>query len=129
MWKKQDSRVVANGGLREKMATQPKAEDSSGATDNQQEATPATIGWRKLRRTEDRVRALQERLRKLVEVEKSPNSAEGTEHAVAILVQNSDLRTGGMEAQLKSSISQICVIHLKSSSACLNVELSFEVIH
>ncbi|KAL0387878.1 UNVERIFIED_CONTAM: hypothetical protein Sradi_2669600 [Sesamum radiatum] len=71
------------------MATQPKAEDSSGATDNQQEATPAAIGWggkieeqwRKLRRTEDRVRALQERLRKLVEVEKSPNSAAGTEQS------------------------------------------------
>ncbi|KAL0290500.1 UNVERIFIED_CONTAM: hypothetical protein Sangu_2571800 [Sesamum angustifolium] len=103
------------------MATQPKAEDSSGATDNQQEATPAAIGWggkieeqyrklkehaetypyvwgsyilvyggfglwltyrwRKLRRTEDRVRALQERLCKLVEVEKSPNSAAGTEQS------------------------------------------------
>ncbi|XP_047333022.1 uncharacterized protein LOC124936558 [Impatiens glandulifera] len=31
--------------------------------------------WRKLRRTEDRVRVLQERLRKLVESEESSNSA------------------------------------------------------
>ena len=31
--------------------------------------------WRKLRKTEDRVRALQERLRKLVENEESANSA------------------------------------------------------
>ncbi|KAK4424866.1 hypothetical protein Salat_1680200 [Sesamum alatum] len=103
------------------MATQPKAEDSLGATDNQQEPTPTAIGWggkieeqyrklkehaetypyvwssyilvyggfglwlayrwRKLRRTEDRVRVLQERLRKLVEVEKSPNSTTGTEQS------------------------------------------------
>lgn len=103
------------------MATQPKEEDTSGATDNQQEAGPAAVGWggkieeqyrklkehaetypyvwgsyilvygglglwltyrwRKLRRTEDRVRVLQERLRKLVEVEKPPNSAVGTEQS------------------------------------------------
>ncbi|XVF30086.1 hypothetical protein REPUB_Repub16aG0026800 [Reevesia pubescens] len=31
--------------------------------------------WRKLRKTEDRVRALQERLRKIVENEESANSA------------------------------------------------------
>ncbi|XP_011091902.1 uncharacterized protein LOC105172228, partial [Sesamum indicum] len=40
-----------------------------------------TYRWRKLRKTEDRVRALQERLRKLVEVEKSPNSTAGTEQS------------------------------------------------
>ncbi|XP_043723390.1 uncharacterized protein LOC122670534 [Telopea speciosissima] len=34
-----------------------------------------TYRWRKLRKTEDRVRALQERLRKLVEAEESANSA------------------------------------------------------
>ncbi|KAG8391159.1 hypothetical protein BUALT_Bualt01G0158800 [Buddleja alternifolia] len=34
-----------------------------------------TYRWRKLRTTEDRVRVLQERLRKLVEAEKSTNSA------------------------------------------------------
>ncbi|KAL2478365.1 hypothetical protein Fot_47379 [Forsythia ovata] len=33
-----------------------------------------TYRWRKLRRTEDRVRGLQERLRKLVEAEQSTNS-------------------------------------------------------
>ncbi|KAK8299214.1 hypothetical protein V6Z11_D05G307800 [Gossypium hirsutum] len=33
--------------------------------------------WRKLRKTEDRVRALQERLRKLVENEEAANSAVG----------------------------------------------------
>ncbi|XP_043690960.1 uncharacterized protein LOC122641734 isoform X2 [Telopea speciosissima] len=35
----------------------------------------ATYRWRKLRRTEDRVRGLQERLRKLVDAEESANSA------------------------------------------------------
>ncbi|CAK9167266.1 unnamed protein product [Ilex paraguariensis] len=34
-----------------------------------------TYRWRKLRKTEDRVRALQERLRKLVEAEESASSA------------------------------------------------------
>lgn len=34
-----------------------------------------TYRWRKLRRTEDRVRALQDRLRKLVDAEESTNSA------------------------------------------------------
>ncbi|KAJ4977603.1 hypothetical protein NE237_008383 [Protea cynaroides] len=34
-----------------------------------------TYRWRKLRKTEDRVRALQQRLRKLVEAEESANSA------------------------------------------------------
>ncbi|PIN09399.1 hypothetical protein CDL12_18013 [Handroanthus impetiginosus] len=34
-----------------------------------------TYRWRKLRKTEDRVRVLQERLRKLVETEQSTNSA------------------------------------------------------
>ncbi|KAJ1438982.1 hypothetical protein SESBI_02757 [Sesbania bispinosa] len=35
--------------------------------------------WRKLRKTEDRVRTLQERLRKLVEAEESANSAKVVE--------------------------------------------------
>lgn len=38
-----------------------------------------TYRWRKLRKTEDRVQVLQERLRKLVEVEQSSNSAAVTE--------------------------------------------------
>lgn len=37
-----------------------------------------TYRWRKLRKTEDRVRALQERLRKLVETEESAGSATAT---------------------------------------------------
>ncbi|KAK2990820.1 hypothetical protein RJ640_004183 [Escallonia rubra] len=37
--------------------------------------------WRKLRKTEDRVRVLQERLRKIVEAEKSSSSAAATEKA------------------------------------------------
>ena len=37
--------------------------------------------WRKLRKTEDRVRALQERLRKLVENEESANSAKSVRKA------------------------------------------------
>ncbi|KAI3445100.1 hypothetical protein Pfo_001765 [Paulownia fortunei] len=40
-----------------------------------------TYRWRKLRRTEDRVRVLQERLRKLVETEQSTNSAAVTEQS------------------------------------------------
>ncbi|GAB4843644.1 hypothetical protein Ancab_013609 [Ancistrocladus abbreviatus] len=42
-----------------------------------------TYRWRKLRKTEDRVRALQERLRKLVEAEESTSSAASTEKAPA----------------------------------------------
>lgn len=38
----------------------------------------ATYRWRKLRKTEDRVRALQERLRKLVDTEESAGSATAT---------------------------------------------------
>lgn len=38
-----------------------------------------TYRWRKLRRTEDRVRGLQERLRKLVEAEESTSSATSVE--------------------------------------------------
>lgn len=38
-----------------------------------------TYRWRKLRKTEDRVRALQERLKKLVENEGSANSAASVE--------------------------------------------------
>lgn len=38
-----------------------------------------TYKWRKLRKTEDRVQVLQERLRKLVEVEQSSNYAAVTE--------------------------------------------------
>ncbi|KAK4567069.1 hypothetical protein RGQ29_003060 [Quercus rubra] len=37
--------------------------------------------WRKLRRTEDRVRVLQERLRKLVETEESASTAKSVEKA------------------------------------------------
>ncbi|XWS21928.1 hypothetical protein CRYUN_Cryun30bG0098800 [Craigia yunnanensis] len=37
--------------------------------------------WRKLRKTEDRVRALQERLRKLVENEESSHSAKSVKKA------------------------------------------------
>ncbi|EYU38254.1 hypothetical protein ABFS82_02G113800 [Erythranthe guttata] len=40
-----------------------------------------TYRWRKLRKTEDRVRGLQERLRKLVEAEKSTSSATVTEQS------------------------------------------------
>ncbi|GMH20054.1 hypothetical protein Nepgr_021895 [Nepenthes gracilis] len=40
-----------------------------------------TYRWRKLRKTEDRVRALQERLRKLVEAEGSASSASSAEKA------------------------------------------------
>ncbi|KAG2669319.1 hypothetical protein I3760_14G028700 [Carya illinoinensis] len=40
-----------------------------------------TYRWRKLRRTEDRVRVLQERLRKLVETEESTKSAASVEKA------------------------------------------------
>ncbi|KAK4414521.1 hypothetical protein Salat_2865100 [Sesamum alatum] len=40
-----------------------------------------TYRWRKLRRTEDRVRVLQERLRKIVEAEQSTNSAAATEQS------------------------------------------------
>ncbi|KAL2514631.1 hypothetical protein Fot_28602 [Forsythia ovata] len=40
-----------------------------------------TYRWRKLRRTEDRVRGLQERLRKLVEAEQSTNSSALTEQS------------------------------------------------
>lgn len=38
-----------------------------------------TYRWRKLRKTEDRVRVLQERLRKLVETEESASSAASVE--------------------------------------------------
>ncbi|KAL0429202.1 UNVERIFIED_CONTAM: hypothetical protein Sradi_0546200 [Sesamum radiatum] len=40
-----------------------------------------TYRWRKLRRTEDRVRVLQKRLRKIVEAEQSSNSAAATEQS------------------------------------------------
>lgn len=40
-----------------------------------------TYRWRKLRRTEDRVRVLQERLRKLIETEESANSAASVDKA------------------------------------------------
>lgn len=42
-----------------------------------------TYRWRKLRKTEDRVRVLQERLRKIVEAEQSTNSAAVTEQSAA----------------------------------------------
>lgn len=41
----------------------------------------STYRWRKLRKTEDRVRALQERLRKLVETQEGANSAKSVERA------------------------------------------------
>uniref|UniRef100_A0A6N2LAA7 Transmembrane protein n=1 Tax=Salix viminalis TaxID=40686 RepID=A0A6N2LAA7_SALVM len=41
----------------------------------------ATYRWRKLRKTEDRVRALQERLRKLVETQEGSSSAKSVEKA------------------------------------------------
>jgi hypothetical protein len=41
----------------------------------------ATYRWRKLRKTEDRVRALQERLRKLVETQEGASSARSVEKA------------------------------------------------
>ncbi|CAK7354756.1 unnamed protein product [Dovyalis caffra] len=40
-----------------------------------------TYRWRKLRKTEDRVRALQERLRKLVETEEGASSTKSVEKA------------------------------------------------
>ncbi|KAG6767393.1 PREDICTED: uncharacterized protein LOC105124544 [Populus euphratica] len=41
----------------------------------------ATYRWRKLRKTEDRVRVLQERLRKLVETEEGASSTKSVEKA------------------------------------------------
>lgn len=48
-----------------------------------------TYRWRKLRKTEDRVRGLQERLRKLVEAEQLTNSVSAKEQSMKLHLTNS----------------------------------------
>ncbi|GAU13326.1 hypothetical protein TSUD_42800 [Trifolium subterraneum] len=78
------------------MANQPKNENQEAPSsapliqqtgEDQVVSGPSAVGfinsiehrWRKLRKTEDSVRTLQERLRKLVEAEKSGDSAKVVE--------------------------------------------------
>ncbi|KAL2518070.1 Uncharacterized protein Adt_14317 [Abeliophyllum distichum] len=58
-----------------------------------------TYRWRKLRRTEDRVRGLQERLRKLVEAEQSTNSVIAKEQSTNSSVINKALPSADKESK------------------------------
>ncbi|KAL9393460.1 hypothetical protein Peur_012745 [Populus x canadensis] len=63
------------------MASQQKGEEDQPTSSPPAAGLWATYRWRKLRKTEDRVRALQERLRKLVETQEGASSARSVEKA------------------------------------------------
>ncbi|KAG6773471.1 hypothetical protein POTOM_020749 [Populus tomentosa] len=82
----------------------------------------ATYRWRKLRKTEDRVRALQERLRKLVETQEGASSA----RAIASMADHGEYETitfpGGVVAEMTAS-KALNHYYIHDSLALLHLQL------